>query len=129
MCWVTAAFFMFMVVSGVKIAGGDGGRLGLAKTMLPRVDGVVLFFIFAFAGLAALIAAAGLGKGRRWAWFLSLALAVISLPIVLIGTVPGIFILTGVLNGKSREWFNEKSSGGRRQGPSVGPLKQSAGGN
>lgn len=127
MCWVTAAFFMFILVSGVKIAGGDGGRLGLARTMLPKVDGLSLFFVFAFAGLLAFIIAPGLTRARGWSRWAAIALSVVLLPLFPFGTVPAIFILFGLLNGKAKAWFKAGPSQ-NRPSPSSGSFKQTPGG-
>jgi len=108
MCWATAAVFLSVLIMGVRIAGTNGERLGLAKTMLPGIDSLVMFFIFGLAGSAVFLISSGLRRGRRWSFYAAAAVAVLLIPVFLFGTIPGIFILSGILGRETKAWFKSR---------------------
>jgi hypothetical protein len=105
----TAALFLFIVVAGSVLVGWRGERSGLLGNAVLGALGIELFAASAVLGVFDLVTAAGVRRRSNWARFLGIFLGVLMLPLVPVGTVLGLFVLTGLLDGGARAWF----SGGR----------------
>jgi hypothetical protein len=101
----TAALFLFIFFSGAALIGWGTERSGLLGSALLGATGILLAVFFAAFGVADLLIAAGIAKGRPWARIAGILMAVLLLIAVPVGTVLGIFALTGLLGSDARTWF------------------------
>lgn len=104
--WATAALLIYILTRGAGLAGGDPERLGLARTMLPGSSNLVASFVLIAAGLILFVISAGVRRGQAWSRYAALAAGVILLPVIVVGTIPGIFIIFGMFGHKAGEWFS-----------------------
>ncbi|HVP91363.1 MAG TPA: hypothetical protein VMS75_09115 [Terriglobales bacterium] len=102
--FATAGLFAFIFVSGSVLIGG-GERAELLGNVLLGRTGASIAAAAAAAGLLDFAAAAGVGRRARWGQALGLFVGVVLVPLVPIGTVLGIFILSGLLGEDARAWF------------------------
>jgi len=101
----TAGLFAFIFLSGSVLIGG-GERAGLLGNVLLGGLGVMIAVVAAMAGLIEFAAAVGVGRRSRWARVLGLVLGALLLPLFPVGTVLGLFTLTGLLGADARAWFS-----------------------
>jgi hypothetical protein len=101
----TAAFFLFIFLSGAVLIGWGTERAGLLGSALLGATGITLVVLFVAYGVFSLLTAAGIATGRPWSRIAGLVLAVLMLPAVPVGTVLGIFALKGLLGPDARAWF------------------------
>jgi hypothetical protein len=101
----TAGLFLFIFVAG-SVFIGSGERSGLVGSALLGALGLVLCAASVAAGAVDLIAAIGVRQRAPWARFLGIVLGVLLLPLFPVGTVLGLFVLTGLLGDDAREWFS-----------------------
>jgi hypothetical protein len=111
----TAAFFLFIFLSGAVLIGWGTERSGLLGSALLGATGVFLAVLFAAFGVADLLIAAAIAKGRPWSRIAGLVMSVLLLIAVPVGTVLGIFALKGLLGPDARTWFG--SPNGIRPAP------------
>jgi hypothetical protein len=103
--FATAGLFLFILVAGFTFIDGSGERSGLLGSALLGALGIVLCVASAAAGVLDLIAAAGVRRRARWGRVLGVIVGVLMIPLFPVGTVLGIFVLTGLLGPDGREWF------------------------
>jgi len=101
----TAGLFLFILAAGIALVGG-GERAGLLGNALLGATGILLCAASAGAGALDLIAAAGVGRRAAYGRVLGCLLGALMLPLVPLGTVLGIFILSGLVGGEARSWFS-----------------------
>jgi hypothetical protein len=107
----TACLFLFIFVTGFIFVGGRGERAGLVGNVLLGGLGLALSAGSAAAGALDLIAAAGVRRGAASGRVLGAALAVLMLPLFPVGTILGLFVLSGLLNADARAWFAGRPAG------------------
>jgi hypothetical protein len=101
----TAGLFLFILAAGASLVGG-GERAGLLGSALLGATGVLLCAASAATGAADLVAAVGVKRRAAYGRVLGCFLAVLMLPLFPVGTVLGVFILSGLLGGEARAWFS-----------------------
>jgi hypothetical protein len=102
----TAGLFLFIVVAGSVFVGGSGERSGLLGNALLGSLGVVLLLASTGAGVFDLIAAAGVRRRAAWGRALGVIAGVLLVPLFPVGTILGLFALSGLLGADGREWFS-----------------------
>jgi len=105
----TAGLFLFILVSGSVFVGGNGERSGLLGNALLGALGFVLLLASAAAGAFDLMAAAGVRRRTAWGRALGVIAGVLLVPLFPVGTVLGLFTLTGLLGPDGQEWFTSGS--------------------
>jgi len=101
----TAVLFLFILVVGFFFVGGNDERSGLLGSALLGVSGAVLVLAFAVAATLDLVAAAGVRRRAGWGRVVGVIVGVLMLPLLPVGTVLGLFVLTGLLGPDGRKWF------------------------
>jgi hypothetical protein len=92
-------------VAGSVFVGGSGERSGLLGNALIGTLGIVLLLASAAAGAFDLIAASGVRSRTAWGRALGVIAGVLLVPLFPVGTVLGLFALSGLLGADGREWF------------------------
>ncbi len=105
MCIASAALFLFIFISGLAAAGRGNGTFQLVRHMLPGTMTLVLFFISAVLGLACFIVSSKISRRQPSARLAGLALGILLLPLFPFGTVPGIFVVSGLAGREAGQWF------------------------
>jgi hypothetical protein len=103
--FATAAFFLFIFLSGAVLIGWGTERASLLGSALLGATGVFLAFGFAVFGVIDLVIAAGIAKGRPWARIAGMAMSLLLLVAVPVGTIIGLIALLGLLGRDARDWF------------------------
>ncbi len=101
----TAGLFLFILAAGAAFVGNDE-RAGLLGSALLGFTGVLLCSASAAAGALDLIAAAGVKRRAGYGRVLGCLLGVLMLPLFPVGTVLGVFIISGLLGGEAKAWFS-----------------------
>ena len=109
----TAGLLLFIFLTGAAFVGAAGEKYELLGSAVLGSLGHTLCTVAAIFGAFNLIAAAGVSRGKKWGRFLGLFLSILMLPLVPIGTIFGLFALTGLLGSGARTWFDQ---GGRTRG-------------
>lgn len=102
----TGALFAFILVAGAVVVGGNSERSGLLGSALLGGLGVVLAVAFAAVGAIDIAAAVGVKRGAGWGRVLGIVLGALFVPLVPVGTVLGLFVVSGLLGADAREWFS-----------------------
>ncbi len=100
----TAGLFLFILAAGAAFVGGAERSALLGNALLGAL-GVTLLLISAAAGVIGFIAALGISRGAVWGRVLGIVMGALMLPLFPVGTVLGLFTLTGLLGAAGREWF------------------------
>lgn len=100
----TAGFFFLILAAGAAFVGGDEGAALLGNALIGAL-GVALLVISAAAAIVDFVAAAGVARGAGWGRVLGVLSGALMLPLFPVGTVLGLFILTGLLGAAAGEWF------------------------
>jgi hypothetical protein len=101
----TAGLFLFILVLGFVFVRGNEERFDLLGSALLGVSGAVLVLAFAAAAALDLVAAAGVRRRAGWGRVVGVIVGVLMIPLLPIGTVLGLFVVTGLLGPNGREWF------------------------
>jgi uncharacterized membrane protein (DUF2068 family) len=101
----TAGLFLFIMLAGSVFVRGSGERSGLLGNALLGSLGVVLLLASAAAGAFDLIAASGVRRRTAWGRALGVIAGALLVPLFPVGTVLGLFALSGLLGADGREWF------------------------
>jgi hypothetical protein len=101
----TALLFLFIFVTGAVFIGWGTERADLLGSALLGATGVILSLSFAALGVAGIVAAEGIGRGKTWSRPLGISLGAVGLPLFPVGTLLGVFVLTGLLSADGRAWF------------------------
>jgi len=107
----TAALFSFILVSGAVFVGSGSERSGLLGNALLGRLGILLAMAFTAAGILDLVAASGVRRRAAWGRGLGVILGVLLIPLVPVGTVLGLFVLSGLLDPGARDWFSADADG------------------
>jgi len=108
--FATAGLFLFILAAGAVLVGG-GERAGLLGSALLGATGVLLCGAAALAGVFDLIAAAGVRRRAGYGRALGIVLGGLMIPLIPVGTVLGVFILSGLLGEEARAWFSSWPAG------------------
>lgn len=114
----TALLFLFIFVAGAAVIGWGSEQAELLGSALLGATGVFLFLLSAALGAAAIFVAEGVGRGKPWSRPAGIALAAMGLLLFPVGTLLGVFVLSGLLSAEARIWFGPgKASGNGAAGP------------
>ncbi len=102
----TAGLFLFILVVGSVFVGGSGERSGLLGNALLGTLGIALVLASAAAAAFDLIAAAGVRRRTAWGRALGVIAGILLVPLFPVGTVLGLFALSGLLGADGHEWFS-----------------------
>jgi hypothetical protein len=102
----TAGLFIFILAAGLAVVGWRGERPELLGNALIGVSGVLLAAALLVLGLIDIATAAGVRRRASWARALGAFLGILMLPLVPVGTVLGLYVLTGLLGADARAWFS-----------------------
>jgi len=102
----TGGLFLFIFATGFIFISGSGERSGLLGSALLGALGIFLAAGSAAFGVVDIIAAVGVRRRAAWARVLGVILGVLMLPLLPVGTILGIFIISGLLGSDAREWFS-----------------------
>ena len=102
----TGALFVFILVAGAVLVGGNSERAGLLGSALLGGFGGILAAGFAAAGLLDLVAAAGVRRGAVWGRVLGIFLGLVLVPLIPVGTILGLFVVSGLAGADGRQWFS-----------------------
>jgi len=101
----TAGLFAFILASGAVLISGNRERSGLLGSALLGKAGVLLALVFAAAGLLDIAAAGGVRRQAGWGRALGVLVGALMVPLVPVGTILGLFVISGLLGADAREWF------------------------
>jgi hypothetical protein len=101
----TAGLFLFILVIGFVFVAGNDKRSDLLGSGLLGLSGAVLVLAFAAAATLDFVAAAGVRRRAGWGRVVGVIVGVLMIPLVPVGTVLGLFVLSGLLGPDGREWF------------------------
>jgi hypothetical protein len=107
----TAGLFVFILVSGAVFIGPDKERSGLLGSALLGEVGGLLAAASAATGVLDLVAAAAVRRRNAWGRGLGIVLGMLLIPLVPVGTMLGLFVLSGLLGAAAREWFSGGEGG------------------
>jgi hypothetical protein len=107
----TAGLFLFILGAGTLIVGRSGERSGLLGSAILGSLGVVLFAASAAAGAIDIMAAVGIRRRAVWGRILGIIVGFLLLPLFPVGTVLGLFVLSGLLGAEARDWFSAGPAG------------------
>jgi len=102
---ITAAAVLGIILYGsliLRLTREEHSLLGYAVLGGLGLALIVLFFV---SGSLALLVAAGITRRRIWGRIGGLVLGVLMIPLLPIGTVLGLFVLTGLTGRDAGDWF------------------------
>jgi hypothetical protein len=102
----TAGLFIFILAAGLAVVGWRGERPELLGNALIGVPGVFLAAAFLALGMIDIATAAGVRRRAAWARALGVFLGILMLPLFPVGTVLGLYVLTGLLGADGHAWFS-----------------------
>ncbi len=104
---ITAAAALGLVLYGSLILRLTRAEHALLGSALLGGLGILLFGLSFLSGAAALLAAAGIARRKAWGRVGGLVLGGLMLPLLPVGTVLGLFVLTGLTGGDVNAWFGK----------------------
>ncbi len=104
---VTAAAAIGIVLYGSLVLGLTREEHALLGSALLGGLGFLIFGLSFLFGAGALLVAAGISRRKAWGRVGGLVLGGLMLPLLPVGTVLGLFALTGLTGEEAKSWFGE----------------------
>lgn len=104
---VTAAAAVGIVLYGSLVLRLTREEHALLGSAVLGGLGFLIFGLSFFFGAVALLVAAGISRRKAWGRVGGLVLGGLMLPLLPVGTVLGLFALTGLTGGEAKSWFGE----------------------
>jgi MFS family permease len=101
----TAVVFLLIFILGSAVLGLSGDEHALLGSAILGGLGIAIFCVTAMSGVLYLLTARGIANKKNWAKIVGIILAILMLPWIPIGTVLGIFALTGLFSEEANSWF------------------------
>jgi len=115
----TAGLVLLIFILGAVYVGWGGDRSRLLGSGLLGGLGVGLFIAAMALGTVDFLAAAAVSKKKRWGRVMGTVLGAVWVPFFPVGTILGLFILTGLIGAEADAWFRDIGARGTlRPGPS-----------
>jgi hypothetical protein len=104
---ITAAAAIGIVLYGSLVLGLTREEHALLGSALLGGLGLLIFGLSFLFGAGALLAASGVARRKAWGRVGGLVLGGLMLPLLPVGTVLGLFVLTGLTGGDANSWFGK----------------------
>jgi hypothetical protein len=104
---ITAAAVLSLVLYGALVLRLTREEHALLGSALLGGLGILVFSLAFLSGAAGLLVAAGISRRKAWGRVGGLALGGLMLPLLPVGTILGLFVLTGLTGGETKSWFGK----------------------
>jgi sugar phosphate permease len=102
---ITAAAALSLVLYGSLVLRLTREEDALLGSALLGGLGFLIFGLSFLSGAVAFLVAAGISRRKAWGRVGGLALGGLMLPLLPVGTVLGLFVLTGLTGSEANSWF------------------------
>jgi len=106
----TAVVLSTIFVFGSMILGLSGKEQAVVGSAILGELGKAIFALSLLLAVLYLLTARGIARRKVWGKLAGIVLAILMLPAFPIGTVLGIFVLTGLLGQEAKSWFAARES-------------------
>jgi hypothetical protein len=104
---ITAAAAIGIILYGSLVLGLTREEHALLGSALLGGLGFLIFGLSFLFGAGALLVASGIARRKAWGRVGGLVLGGLMLPLLPVGTVLGLFVLTGLTGGDANSWFGK----------------------
>jgi hypothetical protein len=102
---VTAASILGIILYGSLVLHLTGDEHALLGSAILGSLGLVLIILAFLLGAVALLVAAGISRRQTWGRIGGLVLGALMLPLFPVGTILGLFVLSGLSGADAKSWF------------------------
>ena len=102
---ITAAAILGIILYGSLVLHLTGEEHALLGSAILGGFGLVLIVLAFLLGALALVVAAGITRRQTWGRIGGFVLGALMLPFFPVGTILGLFVLTGLAGADAKSWF------------------------